>query len=95
MRHNFEEVDDISLLANLHEATLSKFRMSDTYVQVAMRKPCSNVHLIKIFIFYYVVSSFCQPQARCATRLGGLTCKLPHLSACTEHMTEGLCAVLT
>ena len=50
MRHNFEEVDDISLLANLHEATLSacteqktKFDTSDTNVQVSMEKPSSYV----------------------------------------------------
>ena len=48
MRHNFEEVDD-SLLANLHEATLSACtehkHISDTNVQVSMGKPCSCVQL--------------------------------------------------
>ena len=53
MRHNFEEVDDISLLANLHETTLSacteqktKFHTSDTNVQVSMGKPSSYVHVV-------------------------------------------------
>ena len=59
MRHNFEEVDDISLLANFHEATLSacteqktKFRTSNTNVQVSMGKPSSYMQLMKTCLFY-------------------------------------------
>ena len=60
MRHNFDSVDDINLLANFPEATLiacteekTKFHTSDRNVQVSLRKPCSYMQLINSFIFYY------------------------------------------
>ena len=59
MRHNFDSVDDINLLANFPEATLiacteqkTKFHTSDRNVQVSLWKPCSYIHAVDKFFYF-------------------------------------------